>query len=183
MARRTTITKESIIEAAFQITKSTGFSAVNARSIAKYLNASTQPIYSSFSDMENLKSEVINKANAYYNEFLLRHHDTQERYREIGINYIQFAQAEKWLFRLLFMTKRFDENITNLSIDDNEEYIISLIKSYKGLTIENARKIYKMMWIYTHGIATMIVNEIALFSKEEIEDLLTSAFIPILKSF
>jgi len=45
------ITKEMIIDAAFNITKEKGFSKLSNREIAKYLNCSIRPIYYQFKDV------------------------------------------------------------------------------------------------------------------------------------
>ena len=44
------VSKEQIIDAAVEVLRDDGFSAINARSVAKKLGCSTQPIYFSFSE-------------------------------------------------------------------------------------------------------------------------------------
>lgn len=50
------ISKEAIIDAAAAVLRIGGFEAINARSVAEALGCSTQPIYLSFRNMEELKS-------------------------------------------------------------------------------------------------------------------------------
>ena len=45
------VSKEQIIDAAVEVLRDDGFSAINARSVAKKLGCSTQPIYFSFKNM------------------------------------------------------------------------------------------------------------------------------------
>ena len=45
------VSKEKIIDAAVEVLRDGGFSAINARSVAKKLGCSTQPIYLSFQSM------------------------------------------------------------------------------------------------------------------------------------
>ena len=42
------VTREKIVDAAVRVLQEDGYSAVNARSVAKKLDCSTQPIYSEF---------------------------------------------------------------------------------------------------------------------------------------
>ena len=53
------ITKEEIIQTALELFKKEGDGAINARSIAAALGCSTQPIFSNFASMEELRSAVI----------------------------------------------------------------------------------------------------------------------------
>ena len=53
------VSKEQIIDAAVEVLRDDGFSAINARSVAKKLGCSTQPIYFSFKNMDELKAELI----------------------------------------------------------------------------------------------------------------------------
>ena len=58
--------KDEIISAAFDIVKEKGFCNLNARAIAKKLGVSTQPIFSNFKNMEDLKMEIVRKASSFY---------------------------------------------------------------------------------------------------------------------
>lgn len=56
------ITGEEIISAAFCVLRESGFAAVNARSVAKKLGCSTQPIYLCFKNMKELKAALTARA-------------------------------------------------------------------------------------------------------------------------
>ena len=60
MSKIVSITKEMIIDAAFNITKEKGFSKLSNREIAKYLNCSIRPIYYQFKDVEDLNKHLFN---------------------------------------------------------------------------------------------------------------------------
>lgn len=53
------VSKEQIIDAAVEVLRDDGFSAITARSVAKKLGCSTQPIYFSFKNMDELKAALI----------------------------------------------------------------------------------------------------------------------------
>ena len=56
------ISRDAIVDAAVEVLREGGFSAVNARSVAKKLGCSTQPIYSSFQNMDELKAALRARA-------------------------------------------------------------------------------------------------------------------------
>ena len=53
------VSKAQIIDAAVEVLRDDGFAAINARSVAKKLGCSTQPIYFSFKNMDELKAALI----------------------------------------------------------------------------------------------------------------------------
>ena len=55
MPPKVRITKEDIIHTAVEIVRRDGTGAINARVIAKELNCSTQPVFSNFATMEDLR--------------------------------------------------------------------------------------------------------------------------------
>ena len=58
MAPKVKVTKGQILTAAVNIVRRDGIGALNARDLAKRLNCSTQPIFSCYSTMEKLKTDV-----------------------------------------------------------------------------------------------------------------------------
>ena len=69
------ITKEIILEKAFAITKDFGFDSISARTLAKQLDCSTQPIYQAFTDMDGLKTAIIEKSISIMLDFIIEHKD------------------------------------------------------------------------------------------------------------
>lgn len=62
------ITRSAIIGTAVSILRKEGYDGVNARKIAKEFGCSTQPIYSEFGNMNELKAELKKEAEASYVE-------------------------------------------------------------------------------------------------------------------
>ena len=62
MPPKVTFTKESIIEAAFELATEKGLKSISARLVAQKLKSSTAPVYSYFKSMDELKEVVRNKA-------------------------------------------------------------------------------------------------------------------------
>ena len=69
-ARR--ISRYEIIDAAVEVLRDGGISAVNARSVAKKLGCSAQPIYLSFKSMDELKTALTERAIAQHTQRVAR---------------------------------------------------------------------------------------------------------------
>ena len=101
------ISKEAIIDAAEAVLRTGGFEAINARSVAKALGCSTQPIYLTFRNMEELKSALTQRAIEQHTRrvraSLRAHEGCDSRYSSYGMGFVQFAAQEKQLFRWLYL--------------------------------------------------------------------------------
>ena len=87
--------------------------------------------------------------------------------------YTRFAREEKELFRLLFMRDRSHE-----SIEDKEENkpIIELIQRNLDIRKEDAYLFHLEMWIYVHGMATMLATSYLDLDEEFISRVLTDGY-------
>ncbi len=70
--------------------------------------------------------------------------------------YIRFAKEEKELFKLLFMRDRSGERIA----EDREEIrpLLDIIMNTLGIDEDKVYLFHLEMWVYIHGIATMIAT-------------------------
>ena len=66
------ITKERIVSTAVDIVRMGGEQAINARNIAAVLKCSTQPIFSNFATMEELRLAVVEKADKICGDYIER---------------------------------------------------------------------------------------------------------------
>lgn len=183
MPPKVKIAKEEIIRAAYEITRERGIDAVTAKSIALRLNCSTQPVYWVFETMENVRYAVILTAIKEYNTYLLTEIPGLPKYKATGWNYIRFAKDQPELFKLLYMTGRQEDTaISDSSLDENKDYIISLITREYGLTQKDANDLYVNMWLFSHGIAAMIATKTVKFVDSDISRMLTDAFLGMLRN-
>ena len=72
MPPRAKITKEMVIDAAFAVARETGAETINARTVSKKLNCSTQPVMYHFATIEELKKAAYEKADWYHSEYLMK---------------------------------------------------------------------------------------------------------------
>ena len=157
MARKAKITKEAIAAKAFEIVRSQGEASLTAKSLAKALNCSTQPIFWWFENMEEVKSHVVEQANNLFSAYLQRPIEGENPYKAIGLHYIDFAIQEKHLFHLLYMSeKSCGEDI--LDSDRNKPFILRNLHSIQQIHADDAEWIFREMWLFSHGIATMMAT-------------------------
>ena len=178
MPPRVRITKEDILATAIDIVKKEGQEALNARSIAAALNCSTQPIFSNFPTMEELKEAVSQFAYNMYLEILKREAETQKypEYKAFGMGYIRFAKEEKELFKLLFMCDRTGEEFVSTY---DRETSIDLIMKANGVSREKAELIQLEMWVFVHGVATMFVTSYFDLEWELISKMLSDVYLSL----
>ena len=67
------ITREMVIEAAFDIARREGMEKVIVKNIADKLGCSVQPIYSYCSNMEGLKAALTERTGTFMKEYLAAH--------------------------------------------------------------------------------------------------------------
>ena len=70
MPPKTRIPRERVEEAAFEIAREKGMSAITATGVAERLRCSTQPVYWWFGTMDSLKAAVRRRAGERYKSFV-----------------------------------------------------------------------------------------------------------------
>lgn len=158
MPPKVKITKEEIVKSAVEIVRKEGAQAINARTIAAALNCSTQPIFSNFATMEELRHAVMVHAYQRSQEYMQQEIASGKYplYKANGMAYIRFAKEEKELFQLLYMHDSARE-----SLGENAELfnqMKTLVQDHTGLQDTNAQLFHLEMWICVHGIATMFAT-------------------------
>ncbi len=176
MPPRVKFSREEIIAAALDIVRRGGMDALTARSLAAELGSSAKPVFGLFENMQEVQDAVVRAANAEYQKFLYAEmmRGAYQPYKASGMAYIAFARKEKELFKLLFMRDRTDE--TTETEDESLDDIIALISRNTGLREEQARLFHLEMWIFVHGIATMIVTGYLDWEEEYVSRTLTDVY-------
>ena len=169
-------TKEAIISTAMEIVRGQGAQALNARAVAAVLGCSTQPIFSNFATMEDLRAAVLLEADALCNEYIRREVETGEHppYKASGLAYIRFAKEEKELFKMLYMRDRSEEDSAEDSARDRN--MEQLVHKNTGLDGEEVQLFHLEMWTYVHGIATMFATGFLDLEWELVSRMLTDAY-------
>ncbi len=175
MPAKKIITKSQIVEAAVNIVRQSGITALNVRTLAQACKCSTQPIYLSFSGTDELKQEVARAVLKIFNEYIEREIKNGEypEYKAVGMGYIRFAKEEKQLFKYLLMNDGMSES--GMKNESFEQSVFMIIKNY-GLYRDEASKLHLQMWIFVHGIASMFATEYLDWDYDTVSQLVTDAY-------
>lgn len=171
MPPRARVTKEMVVNAAFEVARETGAENINARTVSKKLNCSTQPVMYHFATIEELKRAVYAKSDQYHTEYLMKIAAPQEGVMlGIGLNYIRFAMEEPHLFRFLFQSNFFTGN-TLLEMIDAEELspVLLAMQAAVGGSIEQVKEIFLTVFLFAHGYASIIANNSLAYDEELIK--------------
>ena len=169
-------TREEMLQAALRVTKRSGLSGLTARALASELDCSVKPIFGLFRNMEELHAEVLSAADTLYRSYLEADMQSGKYppYKASGMAYIRFAREEKELFRLLFMRDRSHEAIP----EDRESIrpLLTLLQKNLGIDEDAAYLFHLEMWVYVHGIATMIATSYLNWDEDFVSRVLTDAY-------
>ena len=106
MPTKIRISKDMILDAAFEIVRKDGIEKLSNRELANKLKCSIRPIYYQFENVEEMQKELYLKIEQYFYKFILENMVEEiPKYKQVGINYIKFAKKEKKLFQTLFMSE------------------------------------------------------------------------------
>ena len=178
MPTKIKISKDMILDAAFEIVRKDGMEKLSNRELANKINCSIRPIYYQFENVEEMQKELYLKIEQYFYKFILDNMVEEiPKYKQVGINYIKFAKKEKKLFQTLFMT---DVGLTPdaFVLKSGEDYkeIEKLIKISANMKEEDIKDFHTKMWIFCHGIATLVANDTIKLTDNQIQDLLSYEF-------
>ena len=182
MPPKAKFTREEIVSAALALVREEGMSALTARGLGAKLGSSARPIFTVFNGMEEVSCEVIKAAKLIYDEYVERGLANENAFKGVGTQYILFAINEPKLFQLLFMTEN-NANIENVLtyIEENYSKILDSIKTAYNLKDDKALRLYRHLWIYTHGIAVLCATKTCDFTGEQISDMVTDVFVGVFK--
>ncbi len=177
------VTKDDIISAAVEIIRSKGAQAINARAVAAELNCSTQPVYSNFATIDELRLAVVDKAEELSREYMRREVEDGKypEYKAGGMAYIRFAKEEKELFKLLYMRDRSGEVIPEST--DLSDKMESIVHKQTGLSGLDVKLFHLEMWALVHGIAVMFATGYVELDPELVSKMLTDSYQGLRKQY
>lgn len=176
MPRNFMFSREEIVSAALDLTREKGFSAVSARSLGEKLGTSSRPIFGRFQNMAEVQAAIIAAANEVYQSYLKKEMSEGKyvKYKASGMAYIRFAKEEKELFKLLFMRDRTNEE--NPDSPEEIDSLVDIICKQINISREDAYFFHIEMWVYVHGIASMIATGYLNWDEELASRAVTDAY-------
>lgn len=178
MPPKVRITREMIVEAGFAIVREEGAHALNARTIARRLGCSTQPVLYQFASVEDVRKAVYAHADAFHAACIMQGLEESEMpLLTLGQNYIRFAAQEARLFRFLFQSNGLGSgNVMELVNDPSLSPMLDILQQAAGVTPEATRRIFLQLFLTIHGYASLLANNPIPYNENEADLLLGSAF-------
>jgi AcrR family transcriptional regulator len=173
MPPKITTSKEMIIEAGYSIADEDGIGQVNCRAIANKLGCSTQPVFSRFPNMDELKEEVFNYACDKLEQSIADKLKSSEECSliEVSVTVLaDMARDHKNLYKLIYLS---DFRSEKSFLEEREKYqtntliIKELIDKYK-IDSERVEGIFERVSLLVHGICTVIATTSMDYSNEQV---------------
>lgn len=181
MPPKAKFTREEVIAAALDILRESGREGITARALGKRLQSSARPVFTLFSGMEEIMRETERAARRLYDEYVNAGLKEDIPFKGVGMAYLRFAEEEPKLFQFLFLSERKGTTVSILpEIDDNYGKILSSVVSSYGMSVGQSERLYLHLWIYTHGIATLVASRACSFTREEMSDMLSDVCIGLI---
>ncbi len=165
MPPKTRFTKEQVVRAAFAIIDKRGLKALSAREVARKLKSSTAPVYSYFKTMEKLKRAVAKKGKNLMIEYAVKPY-TDIVFLNMGVGFASFARDHKQLFRAFFLESGEFKDVVNKYLEYLQNELVK-DKRFESMPSENRGELLRKMWIFTHGLATLMCVGIIKDDSEE----------------
>ena len=163
------ITKEMVVDAAFELARQGGMEQVLVKNIAGKLGCSVQPIYSYCKNMEGLRRDVMERVSGFIQEYVAARMEPENLFRSTGRAYIQIAKEEPNIFKMFILHRR--EGISSLEDlyrTETNPKVAGVIARERNISLSQARRLHLNMLIYTIGIGTIFAVTTPGISADEI---------------
>ena len=176
--------KEEIIEAAVNITREKGISAVTAREVGAVLGVSSRPLFTYFDTVDELKREVFDYAKKLYQDYVKEGLTAEIPFLGVGQNYIRFAKEEPELYKYLFLNPPVGVNGSAMEVLRLSQELVreSLMRIYH-MDGDTADKYFRDLWLVAYSLTTLIVTGNCPYTDEEISALFTEFSVSICKAY
>lgn len=157
MARKTTFTRDDVIEAALAVLEADGVAAVTARRVADTMGASTAPVYSNFGNMDELLDAVVREVGKAMVLDYCRRPWTDDLFLSMGVGFVHFAQDHPQLYRAIYL----DHARACAAESQLEERLLEDLAGHPvlgGLPVDHQEELLFQASIYTLGMATTLVT-------------------------
>jgi len=183
MPPKVKFTKDQVIKAGLEIVRNEGEEGISARAIGKILGSSSQPLFSYFENMEDLKKGVFEEAKKLYSEYICKGLLEDLPFKAAGMKHIKFANDEPSLFVYLFMTDRGQKTIPHFLFKNgiNYENVLTALEKSWNLGKEKAERIYNHLSVYTHGLAILFAQKTNIYTLNEAEEMISQVFKALMK--
>lgn len=171
------VSKARIEDTAFEMTREYGFSEVTARKLADRLGCSTQPIFRSYENMEELRTDLFYMSIEYFLGQMLAKKNRNPAYMGLALSYVEFAKSERNLFELIASVDDFGtQTVGEFLKSDEGSKILRRITGERRVSEERKQELFTMFWMFVHGMATLIAGNRVQLSDREVKNYITKAY-------
>ena len=176
MGRKTQITREMILNAAYELLDESGIGSVAIKLIAAKLGCSTQPVSWQFGSMTELKKELYTyAANRVFGglEEEMQGKKALEAFFLSGLRYLSIACDHPDVFRFLNVDDPMDTigervygeaSVFSLQFD---EEAVKIFASQYDIPVAKIAEMVRDTVLYTHGLALMMIFDGRKLPKKE----------------
>ncbi|PNY19545.1 TetR/AcrR family transcriptional regulator [Streptococcus parauberis] len=170
--------KQLLLEKGLAYVNEFGMSNLSFRKFATYIGCSTQPIISSFGNLETLILELGIAIERFYYDYTSQFvKEEKDSFLTVGLAYISFANEYSNYFHSLFLMDYFKkESFSAFFTDEESQSFVRDLAHTLNLSETVALKLLRNMWLTTHGIATFAYTNQVDLDHSEIEEILQQNF-------
>ena len=177
MPPKVRITKEMVTDASVEIIRKDGHENLNARTIAEYLNCSTQPVMYNYKTVDSIREAADVVADAYHTAFIMPKETDGDPMLALGLNYVRFGYEEKNLFRFLFQTDKFGGmDVSALMGDPALSDILGVMAAGLKCGTDEAREMFLTFFCVVHGLASLMANNSMEYDEPQARKMLEEVF-------
>ncbi|MEM9247082.1 MAG: TetR/AcrR family transcriptional regulator [Pseudomonadota bacterium] len=160
--------RAALIEHTRRLVEEKGPDHFSVSEVARCAGVSTAAPYRHFRDRDEILAEVcIAGMRRHYSQMINALKDVPkgslERLRGLGRVYVQFAQEEPGVFRLIFGSKQKPDSVEELKSEDIDTYglVKAEVAEILGLPAEHpeANRRAFMLWTFVHGLSFLIIDD------------------------
>jgi AcrR family transcriptional regulator len=159
MPKKTTFTRQIVVEAGLQQLKTIGWEGFTPKKVAQQLGASTMPIFSHFPSMVEFKQAVLDRAWELLLEYSSKNY-TGDEWIDQSVGYVMFARDHGRLYSCMhygspdeIQERRYQFWLALTSSVDAH-------RPFEGLSDEQIQWIRHIRSLLSHGIAISVSTEI-----------------------
>ena len=173
MPAKKLVPREAIVGCAMEILETEGSEALNARTLARRLGCSTQPIYLSFSSMEELRQELLERCRTVQEGYIARAEEPTLFMRS-SLGFLRYVYEKPRLFRFVYFENSFRNTPADRAFIDATVSGIMQAGGYHSRAI--AERFYYATWFFMYGIAVQLVYGFMSPKWEDIRTMLEDEF-------
>ena len=182
MAPKLKVSKEMIICAGYEIADREGIENVNCRALATKIGCSTQPVFSRFPNMDELKEEVFIYACNRLEQSIFEKSESDKNlsYIEAAVIVLaEIAREHSNLYKLIYLSDFRNERTfleTREKYPTNKRILQELINNHK---LDNARAeiVFERLSLLCHGVCTVMATTTLNYTDEQVLKIINETLI------